>query len=69
MGGEVKTNENRSRMTDKPATPPADREQDQRRLQMLFTPIRVGRLELKNRMIMPPMIERLATAVLEAIRR
>ncbi len=49
-------------MTEKPATPPADREQDQRRLQMLFTPIRVGRLELKNRMIMPPMIERLATA-------
>ncbi len=31
------------------------------RLQKLFTPIRVGGLELKNRIIMPPMIERLAT--------
>lgn len=31
------------------------------RLQMLFTPIKVGGLELKNRIIMPPMIERLAT--------
>ena len=31
------------------------------KLQKLFTPIRVGRLELKNRIIMPPMIDRLAT--------
>src|SRR4030042_339515 len=29
-------------------------------LQRLFTPIKVGRLELKNRIIMPPMIDRLA---------
>jgi len=35
--------------------------QDERKLQKLFTPIKVGRLELKNRIIMPPMIERLAT--------
>ncbi len=31
------------------------------KLEKLFTPIRVGRLELKNRIIMPPMIDRLAT--------
>lgn len=29
-------------------------------LQLLFTPIKVGRIELKNRIIMPPMIDRLA---------
>ncbi len=29
-------------------------------LQLLFTPIRVGRIQLKNRIIMPPMIDRLA---------
>ena len=29
-------------------------------LQLLFTPTRVGRIELKNRIIMPPMIDRLA---------
>jgi 2,4-dienoyl-CoA reductase-like NADH-dependent reductase (Old Yellow Enzyme family)/thioredoxin reductase len=34
---------------------------DERKLQRLFTPIKVGKLELKNRIIMPPMIERLAT--------
>ncbi len=34
---------------------------NERKLQRLFTPIKVGRLELKNRIIMPPMIERLAT--------
>ena len=34
---------------------------NERRLQKLFTPIKVGKLELKNRIIMPPMIERLAT--------
>jgi 2,4-dienoyl-CoA reductase-like NADH-dependent reductase (Old Yellow Enzyme family)/thioredoxin reductase len=34
---------------------------DQRTLQRLFTPVKVGELELKNRIIMPPMIERLAT--------
>lgn len=33
----------------------------ERRLERLFTPLKVGRLELKNRIIMPPMIERLAT--------
>ena len=31
------------------------------KLQRLFTPIKVGNLELKNRIIMPPMIDRLAT--------
>jgi len=31
-----------------------------RALRCLFTPIRIGKLELKNRIIMPPMIERLA---------
>jgi len=34
---------------------------NERKLQKLFTPIKVGKLELKNRIIMPPMIERLAT--------
>ena len=29
-------------------------------LQLLFTPTKVGRIELKNRIIMPPMIDRLA---------
>jgi 2,4-dienoyl-CoA reductase-like NADH-dependent reductase (Old Yellow Enzyme family)/thioredoxin reductase len=29
-------------------------------LQLLFTPVKVGRMELKNRIIMPPMIDRLA---------
>jgi 2,4-dienoyl-CoA reductase-like NADH-dependent reductase (Old Yellow Enzyme family)/thioredoxin reductase len=29
-------------------------------LQLLFTPVKVGRIELKNRIIMPPMIDRLA---------
>ncbi len=33
----------------------------EQKLQRLFTPIKVGKLELKNRIIMPPMIERLAT--------
>ena len=37
------------------------KEQTPRKLQKLFTPVKVGRLELKNRIIMPPMIERLAT--------
>ena len=32
-----------------------------RKLQRLFTPIKVGKLGLKNRIIMPPMIDRLAT--------
>jgi 2,4-dienoyl-CoA reductase-like NADH-dependent reductase (Old Yellow Enzyme family)/thioredoxin reductase len=34
---------------------------EERKLHKLFTPIKVGKLELKNRIIMPPMIERLAT--------
>jgi len=34
--------------------------QSERKLQRLFTPIRVGKLELKNRII-SPMIDRLAT--------
>ena len=48
-------------MSQKARSSPAERGQEQRKLQKLFTPIRVGRLELKNRIIMPPMIERLAT--------
>jgi 2,4-dienoyl-CoA reductase-like NADH-dependent reductase (Old Yellow Enzyme family)/thioredoxin reductase len=39
----------------------AEEQPDDRKLQRLFTPIKVGKLELKNRIIMPPMIERLAT--------
>jgi len=39
----------------------AGEKQSERKLQRLFTPIRVGKLELKNRIIMPPMIDRLAT--------
>ncbi|MCX5998150.1 MAG: FAD-dependent oxidoreductase, partial [Chloroflexi bacterium] len=32
-----------------------------RGLRRLFTPIKIGKLQLKNRILMPPMIERLAT--------
>jgi 2,4-dienoyl-CoA reductase-like NADH-dependent reductase (Old Yellow Enzyme family)/thioredoxin reductase len=39
----------------------AEEKASERRLQRLFTPIKVGKLELKNRIIMPPMIDRLAT--------
>ncbi len=39
----------------------AEEKPDGRRLEKLFTPVKVGKLELKNRIIMPPMIERLAT--------
>lgn len=39
----------------------AEKKPNERKLQRLFTPIKVGRLELKNRIIMPPMIDRLAT--------
>jgi 2,4-dienoyl-CoA reductase-like NADH-dependent reductase (Old Yellow Enzyme family)/thioredoxin reductase len=39
----------------------AEKKPNERKLQRLFTPIKVGKLELKNRIIMPPMIERLAT--------
>jgi 2,4-dienoyl-CoA reductase-like NADH-dependent reductase (Old Yellow Enzyme family)/thioredoxin reductase len=39
----------------------AEKKSNGRKLQRLFTPIKVGKLELKNRIIMPPMIERLAT--------
>ena len=39
-------------------------------LQRLFTPIKIGRIELKNRIIMPPMIDRLAVGgmVSEAVK-
>ncbi|MDM7999863.1 MAG: hypothetical protein QUS33_07670, partial [Dehalococcoidia bacterium] len=33
----------------------------ERKLHKLFTPIKIGKLELKNRIFMPPMIVRLAT--------
>ena len=39
----------------------SEKKPNERKLQRLFTPIKVGKLELKNRIIMPPMIERLAT--------
>jgi 2,4-dienoyl-CoA reductase-like NADH-dependent reductase (Old Yellow Enzyme family)/thioredoxin reductase len=39
----------------------AEDEVSERKLQRLFTPIKVGKLVLKNRIIMPPMIDRLAT--------
>jgi len=39
----------------------AEEKVSERKLQKLFSPIRVGNLELKNRIIMPPMIDRLAT--------
>jgi len=39
----------------------AEKQPNDRKLQRLFTPIKVGKLELKNRIIMPPMIDRLAT--------
>ena len=39
----------------------SEKKPNDRKLQRLFTPIKVGKLDLKNRIIMPPMIERLAT--------
>ena len=48
-------------MSQKATEPAPERPHPERYLQMLFTPIKVGGLELRNRIIMPPMIERLAT--------
>ena len=48
-------------MSQKARESQSEKKPNERKLHRLFTPIKVGKLELKNRIIMPPMIERLAT--------
>jgi len=48
----------------------AEKESPDKGLQLLFTPIKIGNIEVKNRIIMPPMVERLAVGgmVTEAVK-
>ncbi|MBN2098843.1 MAG: FAD-dependent oxidoreductase [Dehalococcoidia bacterium] len=51
----------RSQMSLKAREAQSENGPEERKLKRLFTPVKIGNLELKNRIIMPPMIERLAT--------